>query len=254
MAKKLISLVVIGVAGYIAAAGAPFPVADASTAAPAWFNVQGKVTRVVDGDTIHVRVNQKTERVRFIGIDSPEAGGCYSGEAKTALRRLVLGKRVKIVGDRTQARRDIYKRLLAYVALPTGVDVGRLMLQRGLAEVFETRPAFARRTSYLAASSAARGSSAGMWSACSGAVPTPPVTTPTMTTPTPVAPTVPTTTTPAPPRGNCHASYPDVCIAPAPPDLDCGQVAFKRFRVIYTVPDPDPHRFDGDRDGIGCES
>ncbi len=41
---------------------------------------------------------------------------------------------------------------------------------------------------------------------------------------------------------------------PPPPDLDCGDISYRRFRVIYTVPDPDPHRFDSDRDGIGCES
>ncbi|HLF79736.1 MAG TPA: MBL fold metallo-hydrolase [Dehalococcoidia bacterium] len=50
--------------------------------------------------------------------------------------------------------------------------------------------------------------------------------------------------------GNCDPSYPDVCIPPAPPDLDCKDVPFKRFRVLP----PDPHRFDADHDGIGCES
>jgi micrococcal nuclease len=53
--------------------------------------------------------------------------------------------------------------------------------------------------------------------------------------------------------GNCAPSYPDVCIPP-PPDLDCGQISYRNFRVVYTVPNPDPHRFDGDHDGIGCES
>ncbi len=52
------------------------------------------------------------------------------------------------------------------------------------------------------------------------------------------------------PAQNCDASYPDVCIAPYPPDLDCGQIPFKRFRVVG----PDPHGFDRDHDGIGCES
>jgi micrococcal nuclease len=47
----------------------------------------------------------------------------------------------------------------------------------------------------------------------------------------------------------CDAAYPDVCIPPPPPDLDCPQVAERNFRVLP----PDPHQFDGDRDGIGCE-
>lgn len=55
---------------------------------------------------------------------------------------------------------------------------------------------------------------------------------------------------PAPSRGNCDASYPTVCIPPAPPDLDCGDIGYRRFQVLP----PDPHRFDGDYDGVGCES
>jgi Excalibur calcium-binding domain len=54
--------------------------------------------------------------------------------------------------------------------------------------------------------------------------------------------------------GNCAPGYPDVCIPPPPPDLNCGDIPYRNFRVVYNVPDPDPHRFDGDHDGIGCES
>lgn len=49
--------------------------------------------------------------------------------------------------------------------------------------------------------------------------------------------------------GQCDASYPTVCIPPPPPDLDCGDISYRRFKVLP----PYPHRFDGDRDGIGCE-
>ena len=45
-------------------------------------------------------------------------------------------------------------------------------------------------------------------------------------------------------------SYPDFCIPSPPPDLDCKDIPQKRFTVLQ----PDPHRFDGDKDGIGCES
>ena len=55
---------------------------------------------------------------------------------------------------------------------------------------------------------------------------------------------------PAAPAEACHASYPDFCIPPPPPDLDCPQIRGpKPFRVRA----PDPHRFDRDRDGWGCE-
>jgi len=48
----------------------------------------------------------------------------------------------------------------------------------------------------------------------------------------------------------CDSSYPDVCIPAYPPDLDCGEIQFANFKVLS----PDPHGFDGDNDGIGCES
>ena len=51
------------------------------------------------------------------------------------------------------------------------------------------------------------------------------------------------------PRGGCDPSYPGVCIPPGPPDLDCGDITHRRFAVLA----PDPHRFDGEGDGIGCE-
>ena len=47
----------------------------------------------------------------------------------------------------------------------------------------------------------------------------------------------------------CSPAYPNVCIPPPPPDLDCGDVPYRRFSVLA----PDPHHFDGDHDGIGCE-
>ena len=50
--------------------------------------------------------------------------------------------------------------------------------------------------------------------------------------------------------GNCDSSYPNVCIPPYPPDLDCPDIQYRRFEVRGS----DPHGFDGDNDGIGCES
>ena len=56
--------------------------------------------------------------------------------------------------------------------------------------------------------------------------------------------------TPPPPPGNCDPAYPDVCIPPPPPDLDCSDIPYRNFRVLP----PDPHHFDGDGDGTGCEA
>jgi hypothetical protein len=59
---------------------------------------------------------------------------------------------------------------------------------------------------------------------------------------------------PPPSGGKCAASYPTVCIPPPPPDLDCSDIPYRNFRVRWDVPNPDPHHFDGNRNGIGCES
>ena len=54
---------------------------------------------------------------------------------------------------------------------------------------------------------------------------------------------------PSSPGTSCDPAYPTVCIPSPPPDLDCKDIPFRRFTVLP----PDPHRFDGDHDGIGCE-
>jgi len=63
-------------------------------------------------------------------------------------------------------------------------------------------------------------------------------------------PTPAPTATAGPARDACDPSYPTVCIPPPPPDLNCGDIPYRNFTVLP----PDPHRFDGDHDGIGCET
>ena len=58
-------------------------------------------------------------------------------------------------------------------------------------------------------------------------------------------------TPPVKPTGktSCDPSYPTVCIAPYPPDLNCIDIPYSNFQVFS----PDPHGFDADFDGVGCE-
>ena len=62
--------------------------------------------------------------------------------------------------------------------------------------------------------------------------------------PTPMPTAIPTE------QPSCSPCYPDHCIPPPPPDLDCPEIPWTDFRVVGC----DPHRFDGDNDGLGCES
>ena len=54
-----------------------------------------------------------------------------------------------------------------------------------------------------------------------------------------------------PASSNCHPSYPDFCIPPPPPDKNCGDIPYENWN--FTVYPPDPHRFDGNNDGFGCD-
>lgn len=60
----------------------------------------------------------------------------------------------------------------------------------------------------------------------------------------------PAETSPPSKGENCDPAYPTVCISPPPPDLDCSEVPYTNFKVLP----PDPHHFDSDGDGVGCES
>lgn len=93
-------------------------------------NVQAvKVTRVIDGDTIEMEDGQK---VRLLGIDTPERGCPGFQEAKKNMQDLVLGKRIILVSDGKQDR-DRYGRELRYVDLGAK-DIGYEQIKDGFAD------------------------------------------------------------------------------------------------------------------------
>jgi micrococcal nuclease len=218
------------------------------------FSLRGNVMRVVDGDTLIARVGRKSERVRLIGIDAPEVGSCYASAASARARQLSLSRHVRLLGDRSQSRRDRYGRLLAYVQLPNGHDLGRELVVGGFAKVYVYARPFARLSTYRTSESAARRGRHGLWSACSPVTTTAQTTTAVTTTAPSTSTATTTNVTTTSPQPTCAASYPDHCIKPPPPDLNCADVPWVNFRVLWNVPNPDPHGFDRNRDGIGCET
>jgi micrococcal nuclease len=230
----------------LSAAVALVSAASAPSAGNGRFALRGTVVRVVDGDTLDVRLlGGRRERIRLIGVDTPESGQCFALQAKTKARQLASGKRVRLIGEASQDTRDRYERLLAYVVLPGNRDLGRTLVSAGFGSVYVYARPFQRLAAYRAAERSAKNGGRGLWTRCAGTSPPPPP--PSPPPPSPPGP-------PPPPVGGCAASYPDFCIPPPPPDLDCGQISGTNFRVRWDVPSPDPHRFDGDKDGIGCES
>ena len=202
------------------------------------FTYRGTVTRIVDGDTLDVRLTSgKRERVRLIGIDAAERGVCYADAASRRVGQLAMSKPVVLKGDATQDTRDRYGRLLAYVWLPGGRDLGYQLISGGFAEVYVFRHPFQRLPAYRNAESAARTGAVGQWKSCGA----PPSTTPPPVTPQPVAP---------PPSTACHPSY-SPCL-PIVGDLDCADVRALGVAPVRVL-GSDPYRLDGDNDGFGCE-
>ena len=89
---------------------------------------QVDVIRVIDGDTI---VISGDERVRLIGIDTPENGQCGFDEAKQALEKLLASGSATFYSG-TTSDKDQYDRLLRYIEVE-GIDVGLNLISNGFA-------------------------------------------------------------------------------------------------------------------------
>jgi micrococcal nuclease len=133
--------------------------------------LRGRVLRVTDGDTIRVALGNRSERVRYIGVDTPEEVRpdtpvqCYARRAAAENARLVAGRQVRLVLD-VEAR-DRFGRLLAYVYRASdGVFVNAALVRGGFARPLTIAPnaRFARRFAALARE--ARRAGRGLWGAC----------------------------------------------------------------------------------------
>jgi micrococcal nuclease len=126
------------------------------------------VARVVDGDTIVLRGG---ERIRYIGMDTPESVKpgtpvqCFAKAAGHENARLVAGRRVRLRYD--AERRDRYGRTLAYVYRASdGLFVNAELVRRGYATVLTVPPNVRHETRFRALASAARKAGRGLWGAC----------------------------------------------------------------------------------------
>lgn len=186
------------------------------------------VSRVIDGDTVELA---NGDRVRLLGIDTPEVGECHANTATQRMRDLVEGREVALVRDGRNA--DRYDRLLRYIDVD-GTDAGLTLIQEGLAvSRYDSRDGYGfhtREPDYIAADQAT-----------ATQVCAPP---PAPSTPAPA----PAPAQKQPPAGNCDPNY-TPCVPPYPPDINCSDIDFS-VRVIGS----DPHGLDRDGDGVGCEA
>jgi micrococcal nuclease len=171
MRAKPVAIVAVLVAAALLGGGAAL-VGDSSPSTER-DTARVRVLRVVDGDTILVRMDGRRERVRYIGIDTPESVApgqpveCYGPAAAKENRRLVGGRTVTLWTDRE--RRDRYGRLLAYVRRTAdGLFVNAELVRDGFATTLRIPPNVAHARRFAALEREARRAHRGLWAACRG--------------------------------------------------------------------------------------
>ncbi|WP_036487339.1 thermonuclease family protein [Myxosarcina sp. GI1] len=199
-----------------------------------------KVVSIGDGDTIRIEKNSQTITIRLGCIDAPESRqNPYGNNAKARLQELLpVGQSVSYQVIDT----DRYDRTVAEV-YRRNQSINLTMVKEGHAVVYHQYLNGCKLTkdSYLAAENNAKQKRLNFWSASE------------LVMPWDFRKGRSSSSQPTANQNNdsnCDASYPDVCIPPYPPDLNCGDISFRRFKVKGS----DPHNFDRDRNGIGCES
>jgi micrococcal nuclease len=138
-----------------------------------------KVTKVVDGDTLDISYFGKTERIRLIGINTPEVVDprrpveCFGKEASAEARKLLEGKLVRIASDPTQDNRDKYGRLLRYVTTQDGLFYNLEIIKRGFAYEYTYLVPYKYQKDFKTAQSTAQTGKLGLWAdkACVKATP-----------------------------------------------------------------------------------
>lgn len=132
------------------------------------------VTKVIDGDTIEIKSDGSTLKVRLIGIDTPETVdprrpvGCFGKKASAETKRLIEGKHVILTKDVSET--DKYNRLLRYVFLPIregeNLFVNDYLIRQGFAKILTYPPDIKYDSRFLQAQKEARDNLRGLWGQC----------------------------------------------------------------------------------------
>ncbi len=130
-----------------------------------------RVEEFVDGDTLVVRFGGESERVRLIGVDTPEthhpdkAVQCYGEAASQFLKDTIGNQDVRLEADPTNTNRDRYDRLLRYVYLEDGTLVNLKIVSEGYGFAYVSFP-FEKIDEFRNAQQRAREQNLGLWGSC----------------------------------------------------------------------------------------
>jgi len=170
MLSRVRPFLVLALAAVLSACGSIDRATTRDTVAPSpGERVDATVTRVVDGDTIHVALNGGDVTIRLIGVDTPEtvAPGqpveCYGPQASRFTTSELSGRRIALEFD--QQPIDPFDRTLAYVWLGDEI-FNETLVDEGYAEAKSYPPNTRYQARLDAAEVAARASDRGMWGAC----------------------------------------------------------------------------------------
>lgn len=147
-----------------------------STTTPNTVGVYYNVTKITDGDTIHVDIDGNNETIRLLGINTPETVDprrtveCYGKEASARMKEMAAGKIVRLEYDDSQSLRDTYARLLAYVYLEDGQMINRKMVAEGYAYEYTYMTPYHYQKEFRDLQRLAQGAKRGLWAedTCNG--------------------------------------------------------------------------------------
>lgn len=205
------------------------------------------VVKVVDGDTLDVSIEGKVERLRLIGIDTPETVDprkpveCFGIEASNKAKAVLAGKKVSLEGDNTQGERDKYDRLLRYVFLEDGTNFNLFMVKEGYAYEYTYSLPYKYHAEFKLAQKNAEINKKGLWASgvCEDDTKT-----------------IPATITPQPIKtsSQCNPNY-SGCLKKNAGDYDCssGSGDGPNYTGAVRVLGYDEYGLDRDGDGWGCE-
>ncbi len=147
-----------------------------ATTTPNTVGIYYKVSKITDGDTLHVIIEGQDETVRLIGINTPETVDprrtveCFGKEASERMKEIAKGKIVRLEYDQSQSLRDTYGRLLAYVYLEDGQMVNRKMIAEGYAYEYTYLAPYMYQSEFRQLQSLAQSAKRGLWAedTCNG--------------------------------------------------------------------------------------
>ncbi|WP_298145597.1 thermonuclease family protein [Flavobacterium sp.] len=117
-----------------------------------------KVIGIKDGDTFVVLMNGRAQVVRLEHIDCPEKKQAFGTKAKQFASNLCYGKFVQL---QSKNKYDRYKRLIAEVILPNGLNVNKALVKNGLAWHYKKH---SKSSEYAQLEHSARQQRRGVWS------------------------------------------------------------------------------------------